>query len=78
MSDEVQQREKISETLQSTINELSPEGKGGYLSGWITIMEWVSPSGERWISRVFSGGSTEWQRDGWLHYGLNKFDRGKN
>ena len=58
--------------LQTTAHE-DDDLEGSVLAGWVTIAEWISPDGERWISSMANEGSAQWQTAGYLHYALQNF-----
>lgn len=72
MSD-IKARPILHEAIQSTTSTDS-DLDGAILLGWITVAEWMAPSGDRWLSRVdgnaTGGGLPEWTREGLLHNAL--------
>ena len=41
------------------------------LVGWVVVAEWMEPSGDRFVSRLLSSGSSPWQAKGYLYEGLH-------
>jgi len=40
--------------------------KGALLTQWALVAEWVTPDGQKWLSRLESEGLTGWHRKGML------------
>lgn len=60
-------RERIHAALEKCEITASTEG---LLVAWVVIAEWVTPDGERWLSRRTLDELSPWQRDGMLWHGL--------
>ena len=56
--------------IDQTISAFPPNANV-ILTGWVVMAEWAEPSGDRFISRMLSDGSTPWQAKGYLFEGLN-------
>lgn len=75
-------RDHLHEAIQGTVGLPSPsddEGDelpdGSMLMGWVTVAEWMSPEGSRWLSKI-EGTSTgqrppAWHVQGYLHNALH-------
>ena len=48
-----------------------PPKTDALLVGWVVMAEWMEPTGDRFLSRLLSAGSTPWQAKGYLMEGLN-------
>lgn len=62
------QRDAIHEALQA--NSLAALDRGGVLTGWVVVMEWMDEQGERWISKAHSSTLTHWSAHGFHHEAL--------
>lgn len=72
MSD-LKARAMLAESIQATAST-DEELNGAVLMGWVVVAEWMSPAGQRWLSRVDGSASGEgcpaWQVQGYLHNAL--------
>jgi hypothetical protein len=65
-------RDILRRAVQETAST-APDLEGAFVVGFIAVAEWMTPSGQRWLSRVDGGpdgGLPEWQRHGYLHNAL--------
>lgn len=70
----IKPRKRIHEAIQAS--RAGSELDGAVLVGWVTVAEWMSPDGERWITCASgeSGGESApavWRSEGLLHHALN-------
>lgn len=73
-------REHLHQSVQAVVSVDEGLPEGAMLLGWVTVAEWMAPSGERWLSCVDGGVSPDrgqlpdWQRQGYLHNALHDHD----
>jgi hypothetical protein len=80
MSDEGVRRH-VHEAIQSSISG-DEELDGAMLMGWVCVVEWMHPSGDRWLSRLSANTqgdrpSASWQMQGYLHNALHDWPEGE-
>lgn len=63
-------QEQLHGALQTSACD-DAELEDSVLVGWVTVAEWVSPDGERWLSCIAHEGAAVWQIDGYLSHALN-------
>lgn len=61
-------RARIHDALQQCAD--TADTADGVLTAWVVVAEWMTPDGERWLTRLDSDAITAWQRDGMLDHGL--------
>lgn len=60
-----------SEQIHSRLQEVPPSDfPEAVLTRWSLVAEWVDGTGERWLSRVCSPTSKEWDAKGLMHEAL--------
>lgn len=37
------------------------------LTGWVVLLEWMDPEGERWLSRGWAASKAKWEAAGMAH-----------
>lgn len=50
----------------------APDADGSILTRWVSVAEWMLPSGERTLSRIYTDGLDDWELRGLLHEGLRE------
>lgn len=82
MSDDTTARTYLHEAIQTSADG-DDELDGAVLIGWVCVVEWMHPSGERWLTRL--SGNTRgdahapvWQMQGYLHNALNDWPEGES
>jgi hypothetical protein len=74
MVDEATPRKLLAPAIQGTADH-DDEIEGALLTGFVAIAEWMSPSGEKWLSMIHGSGAGDaalpmWQVRGYLHEAL--------
>lgn len=76
MSDDTSVREHMHAAIQESAG-LDDDGlEGAVVIGWVCVVEWMHPSGNRWLSRLSGNAgadraAADWQMQGYLHNALN-------
>jgi hypothetical protein len=58
-------RDAIHDALQSG-SELAKRDHA-VLTGWVIVAEWMTPDGDRWLTKGYASNVTHWQASG-MHY----------
>jgi hypothetical protein len=62
-------RGAIHEAIQA--NARLGRDDGAILTGWVLVAEWLTPDGDRWLSRGWAEGTTNWAAKGMHHEALH-------
>lgn len=57
------------EAITAAVQEQAPT-EGAVLTGWALMCEWMTPDGQRVLSRIRPAYVTEWLADGMYHHAL--------
>jgi hypothetical protein len=66
-----------SDAVEEALQKNPPPGselRGGLLTGWSLVAEWMATDGEKWLSRLDSEGMTKWGREGMFFEALWDWD----
>lgn len=66
--------QESSDAIGAAIQAHAPERDemdGAVLTGWALVAEWMSPDGDRWLSKMNPPHVTQWQADGMRHQALH-------
>jgi hypothetical protein len=60
------------EAIHDAIQEHGRMGvdDGAVLTGWTLVAEWMTPDGERWLSKAHGAHTTSWAAKGMMHEAL--------
>lgn len=66
MSDDQLERDRavVEQAVGSTAGH---QLKGAMLVGWVVVAEWMTPDGERWLTKFNARDTTRWQVQGYMH-----------
>lgn len=62
------QRDAIHDVLQA--NSPAHTERGGILTGWVVVTEWMDTEGERWLAKAHSSSLVPWSASGFHHEAL--------
>lgn len=58
-------RDAIHEVIQKHAAMSTQDG--AVLTGWVLVAEWMTPDGDRWLSKAHAAGTTAWAARGMMH-----------
>lgn len=61
-------RDAIHDAIQA--NARMGQEDGAILTGWVLVAEWMTPDGDRWLSKGHAASVTAWSADGMYHEAL--------
>lgn len=69
-------RDHITQAIQhaSSLPSGDPDDdlpEGSLVVGWALVVDYMSPDGDRWLSRAHSASLTKWQANGMYHEALH-------
>lgn len=75
MSDAAPIRTHLHEAIQDIVGLDDGLPEGSVMLGWVTVVEWSAPNGQRWLSMLDGCAipgvrAAQWQREGYLHNAL--------
>jgi hypothetical protein len=74
VGDETRFRTALHDTIQTAGPGTDELPAGALLIGWVLVADWMSPDGDRWLSRECGGATRDrlpgWQERGYLHEAL--------
>lgn len=64
---------RLMAALSDIVNDgdLGERSQGAMVTGYFTIVEMITPEGDRWLDWLYSEGTKVWQLKGWLHQALD-------
>ena len=81
MSDDVfytdEEMQGLAKAIQKELHCSATDSEYSTLTSFVLVAEWMSPSGDKWLSRYSGNGAGDplprWTGDGLLHYGLKLY-----